>query len=219
MICTSQTNSKCWQVHKIQILRIWLNFLFWKRNFSYFHHVQRLPVFISIFLSMEPSLEVGEEARLDERLVYPVFTGQFFCCYQVINNEEETFHLFIARSQYSSPCTHRYIIVYVCFYHQYSGLCPDDEENTLMRKKTCLLMAAAACLQQARTEGMMGVIKVRLHWRTTGIELLSKDLCLWLWNSTPYYHKDLQLSALRWYSICLILVSQFSFFWSFCMPV
>lgn len=117
------------------------------------------------------------------------------------------------------PCTHRYIIVYVCFYHQYSGLCPDDEENTLMRKKTCLLMAAAACLQQTRTEGMMGVIKVRLHWRTTGIELLSKDLCLWLWNSTPYYHKDLQLSALRWYSICLILVSQFSFFWSFCMPV
>uniref|UniRef100_K1R9X1 Protein ZIP4 homolog n=1 Tax=Magallana gigas TaxID=29159 RepID=K1R9X1_MAGGI len=42
---------------------------------------------------------------------------------------------------------------------QYSGLCPDDEENTLMRKKTCLLMAAAACLQQARTEGMIGVIK------------------------------------------------------------
>lgn len=102
LICTSQANSKCWQVHKIQILRIWLNFLFWKRNFSYFHHVQRLPVFISIFLSMEPSLEVWEEARLDERLVYPVFTGQFFCCYQVINNVEETFHLFIARSQYSS---------------------------------------------------------------------------------------------------------------------
>lgn len=109
-------------------------------------------------------------------------------------------------------CTNRYIIVYVCFYHQYSGLCPDDEENTLMRKKTCLLMATAACLQQARTEGMMGVIKVCPHWRTTGIVLLSKGLCLWLWNSTPYYHQDRQLSALRWYSFCCILVSQFSFF-------